>query len=293
MRGPTRSERQFATTPLLAGASLLACAGASPPVPVTVVIEEPAAPPPGTDPLTPGQRLLALLRDDNPRLERVAMSLAGVGDRMALLAAGRRLVALARAIGSPAWEEAERGRAVAETDQGAGLPSMEARAAQASTRLLAAMSHVGGPAVIAYCFEVAEDEAAPLDRRRLAVRVLERVLARDDEAERARLLRIVSRLPAPIASGVGLRTSGVMLYLRQAFRACYVRALEQDPALQVKVRLTLRTGRDGQTESEIEGSPAAGELARCLDSAAKGIRSVDRTEVAPEITIPFMFVPSR
>jgi hypothetical protein len=244
----------------IACVSLVACAAEPPPV-VTAVID-PGAPPPGTDPLTPSERLLALLTADNPRIERVAMSLAALGDTSVLRDAGARLVRLARA---------ERGKEEYEA-------------------ILAAMSHVKGPAVQAYCFAVAEDESAPRDRRVLALRVLSLVVDEGDPAGNERRTRATAHLPPPPLDPRSLGASGVVAYLHRAARACYRRALAEDPTSRGSARLTVRFARDGTVQSSVEGT-VSDTFKRCLVYAANRFHVAEGLERETVLTVPFNIDP--
>lgn len=284
MRG--LSERRWI---LLAGAAIVACVACAPAPPVSpVVTVEAVAPPPGVDPLTPAERLLALLADDNPRIERVAMSLASLGDGETTRAAGRRLVTMARAVGSEAWRRAEQARLDAE---GAARP-IEDREAEAIARILAAMSHVGGPAVAGYCFAVAEDEAAPGDRRRLAIRVLDRVLDAGDAAGIARRARVAARVPAVVPRSAGSSPGDVLVPLRRAAKNCFVRALQQDPTFSARVTLTLRVGARGAVSAAVVGQLPA-DFERCLVSAGNGLQITDPAWAGTALSMPLMFMPQR
>ncbi len=101
---PRSRERRaaLAGAAIVASASLLSCAGAPPALPVVTIALPPAAA--GVDPPTPEERLLALFTADNPRIERVAMSLASVGDPPRALPAIER----ARRAFAPAFDARQR-----------------------------------------------------------------------------------------------------------------------------------------------------------------------------------------
>jgi hypothetical protein len=241
----------------MACVSLFACAAEAPPVATAVI--EPPAPSPGTDPLTPSERLLALLTADNPGLERVAMSLAALGDEPALREAGVRLVRLARA---------ERGKREHEA-------------------ILAAMSHVKGTAVQAYCFALAEDDAGPWDRRRLALRVLSLVVDDGDAAGTERRARAAARLPPPSPATT---PASIVAFLHPAARACYRRVLDQDQAIQGTARVTLRFSQEGAVESSIEGT-MPDDFKRCLLHATSQLRVTEGHQLGPVLAVSFSFVP--
>jgi hypothetical protein len=276
---------------IAACAAIVSCA--PPPAPaVTVAVEPPAAEPP-----TPAERLLALLTVDNPHLEHVAMSLASLGDRAVLEQAGARLVTVARAIGTPAWREAELTQ-IADEDEDArrSLPTLEMleqRETRAFTTALAAMFHVGGRAVVAYCFEVAEDDGVPWERRRLALRVLDRVLDPGDAARIERRALLVARLRPPPAPPPLARVSDALVHLRRAFARCYRDAARLDPKLEARVKLKLRVGPRGMARASIEGDPLPPELARCLDDATKTIRALHEEPPGTEVTVPIVFTVNK
>jgi hypothetical protein len=264
--------------------SLLGCASSAPPPASVVEIMPAEAPLP-----TPGDRLLALLTDDNPEIERVSMWIVGIGDRDAIRAAGPRLVALARAVGSERWRRADLARM--QEDEAPPAPPAGDRETQALLPILASMSHVGGPAVIEYCFALAADEAAPMDRRRLALRVLDRVLDPRDAARRVRRAELAARLPSP-GPDPGPSPQRIAAYLQRSFRTCYARALRQDPAFSAHIRLTLRVGADGRVSSAIDGKLPA-DLARCIEDAVRGVRSLEPGQAAAAIVLPFTFTTTR
>lgn len=250
----------------LAALGLLGCGAPPALTAVTAVVAVPEGPH-GVDPFTPEERLMALLTADNPRIEQVAMSLAKLGNLSVRVEAGRRLVAVARqAIASPVpWDPDDAPpdtRWLRESENDAVAP------------ILAAMSHVGGPDVIAYCFALAEDTAVPLDRRRLAVGVLHLVLPEGEGAARERYGRLAWMLERPAqviaapdayaASYTASNNLGLLV------RRCFNRALSRDPNLRGTLRLTLHFSRDGRTTAKAEGT-APSELRDCIENVASGI----------------------
>lgn len=264
----------------LAAASLGACAPATPRTPVVTAVLEPPSPPPGFDPLTPEERLLALLTADNPRIERVAMSLARMGDERVRREAGRRLAALAREVTQEDWRPED--AVLGGTDR-----AFERQRTAALAPLLAAMSHVGGPAVVAVGFAIAENDAAPVDRRQLALKLLDFTIALEDRAQRHRREAILARLPRPV------HVSGPMevaAFMKHAAKGCFERALAQDPSLVgAQVRLTIAVTEDGTASSTAEGS-APEELRRCLVAVADRFQASGWPDHPNTVTIPFNFI---
>jgi hypothetical protein len=253
----------------LACAGLSACAvPATPPV-VTAVVTVPPRPA-GEDPVSPEDRLLALLTADNPGIERVATSLAGLGDEPILREAGRRLVTLARAAAPPPPD------ASAEDEE----PRPEAL-----RPLLAAMSHVGGPEVIAYAFGLAEDERAPIEHRSLALRLLRLVVPDTDRPAQERRLGLEARLAPSLYVRRASDRAEAVRSLARAARAC----ARRDPAPEGTARVTLRFTRKGGTTSHVEGSVAQ-EVQTCLAVAANRLRVAPLTDAEGEVIVPFTFL---
>jgi hypothetical protein len=72
-----------------------------------------------------------------------------------------------------------------------------------------------------------------------------------------------------------------------------VRALQQDPALQARVHLTVDR-RDGRGATvKVEGKDLPADFGRCLEDAARALRAVDPAEWGGQIVIPFVFAPPR
>jgi hypothetical protein len=260
---------------LLAGCLLVSCGGGLSPATIAIPPAAPA-PPAAVDPLTSGERLLALVTDDNSRIESVAMSLAALGDAATRREAARRLVDFAR-IAPLDPPEADKD---------------EPPAKAPLTSLLAAMSHLGGHDVEAYCFTLAEDAAVPWDRRRLALRVLERVIDPRDDALVARRARAEQRMPsmaqAHLAEGRLSSASEIVALVRTAARRCYQHALQQDKDLEAKFTLRFRITIDGAVRTSVEGK-APPSLAGCLIDATRGLRA-DMALGGTEIQTPLVFM---
>jgi hypothetical protein len=262
---------------LLVAWLVVSCGGGPLPPPATIAIPPaPKAQPVAVDPLTSGQRLLALVTDDNPRLESVAMSLAALGDAATRREAARRLVAFARVAPTEPPFDGD--------DEPQGKVSFFA--------LLAAMSHLGGPDVEDYCFTLAEDAAAPWDRRRLALRVLEQVVDPRDDALVARRARAEHSMPsiaqAHLAEGYVSSASEAMNRIRAAARACYQRALQQDKSLEAKFTLRLRIATNGAVRTSVVGK-APPSLEGCLIDATRALKA-DTALGGTEIQAPLVFV---
>jgi hypothetical protein len=264
------------------------CLSAPATPPTTIVVEQPPS-----DPLTPAERLVALLTEDNPRLEKVAMSLASIGDRPAMHAAGRRLVAIARTIGTPAWRETERTRIQSESDEPASPLAMQAqiedRETQALTAVLAAMFHVGGPAVADYCLSLADDDTAPIERRLRALRVLDRVVDPADAARIAHRAELAARVRPPMAPFNAGSASAAMVQMRRSLVACYGRALAHDPGFRARIQIKLHVGARGKVTTSIEGDPLPAGLDRCLKDTLSRLVSLDQETPGMEVTVPIVF----
>jgi hypothetical protein len=151
------------------------------------------------------------------------------------------------------------------------------------------MFHIGGPAVASHCFALADDEAAPIDRRLRALRVLERVVDPADAARVERRAQLLARLRPPFAGSEVRRASDAVVRMRRAFAACYRRALEEDPTLQAKVVLKISVGARGKVRSVVQGDRLPPTFERCLADTAKRIPALDLEEPGTEITVPFVF----
>jgi hypothetical protein len=261
---------------LLAG--LAACAPAAVDVPVVTAVIETPRPPPGVDPFSPEERLLALLTLDNPRIGQVAFSLAHLGDPSIRREAAQRLVSLARAVLSPAWRPEG-------APEIAGLALERART-KALEPVLAAMADLGGRSVVDLAFAVADDDRAPRARRLQALQVLERTIPADDTAAAERRARIAGSLPSPV------RPASIVGHLRRAARACYQRALARDPAFPAqKAILHLRFGEDGSVDVSV-GGDLEEDLRRCLQHALGGLQADGEPEGPTDLVVPISFIRS-
>lgn len=286
-RGQGKTEKGAVVGAAIAACAVLgSCATApAPVVEVALADVEATRGPPGVDPLTPEERLLALLTADNPRIEEVAMSLARLGGDRTRQEAGQRLVALARAAGA---------NAKAETGEGATAPPpeddvLEERRAAAIEPIFAAMSHVGGPAVVAYCFAIAEDEAAPWSRRTLALRVLHLAIPDEDKPAQERRARLSARIPSHRPGVAFFDVNSALAYIRPAARRCFNLMLKGDPPFHGSVRVTLHVKLNARTSSWAEGT-APPEVRACLTDAASGLVVTPSAQMGTEITIPFTLI---
>jgi hypothetical protein len=234
---------------------------------------------------TPGERLCALLTADNPQIERVAMSLASIGDPGARSAGGRKLAALAEAIAAPAWREAEAARLATEAMDPARVAAhAEDRQTEALAPILAAMSHLGGPAVEKQAQAIAADPSAPWARREMAERVLDRVLGRVDPAPRVPPFGPPIGAP-PIAEGhADLRP------LRAALKRCYQAALQRDPAVHGRVHLRIERVPGARLLVTVDGDQLPAEMIRCIRDAAK-VLPIPPAEPATSVPLTFVFHP--
>jgi hypothetical protein len=268
---------------LVVGCAVVAACGA-PPAPVVTAVIEPPPSPPGTDPLAPEERLLALLTADNPRIEQVALAIAGLGDRQFQREAGRRLVALARSV------------ALSPPPRDLDDPPPEVRWLDESRRdavapILAAMSHVGGPEVVAYCFALAEDDSAPWARRRLALGVIHLVVPDDDGAAHERRRRLAARLRPPL-SGTSVPPTASFDQARIALWGAARRCQRefQRPVARGNVHLTVRYEADGRSAASAEGD-APPELRACLVDAGSHLQITPPPGESGALRFSFTFLP--
>jgi hypothetical protein len=256
----------------------LACAPASGAVPVVTAVVEVPKPLPGVDPLSPEERLLALLTLDNPRIEQVAFSLAHLEDTAVREDAAWRLVALARTVLSPAWRP-----------EGAPEmtgPALERARTKALAPVFAAMADIGGRPVVDLAFAEAADYGEPRERRLQALRALDRAVPSDDVSAIERRERIKASIPSPV------RPTDTVGYLRKAARACFSRALSRDPAFPPQqARIRLRFSEDGVVAATVEGDLDE-DLRRCLQDAAGRLRADEGQGLPAEMVVPFSFLRS-
>lgn len=268
--GPLAVRCAMVTWIALASASCAAGAPA-PEAPTVLVGAKPKAP---AFP-TPGERLCALLTEDNPQLERAAMSLASLDDGDARAAGGRKLAALAAVIAAPAWREAARARLGAEADPAIAEARAEAQQTEALAPILAAMSHLGGPAVEKQARAIAADASAPRARRELAERVLDRLLG-----------RVPASAPrSPVGEG-----RGNVAQLRAALRRCYQAALQRNPDVHGRVQLRVMRGPGGRRVVVVEGDALPADMVRCIEDAAAAWMTVDEGS-ATSAPLNFVFHP--
>jgi Protein of unknown function (DUF2799) len=165
-----------------------------------------ALPPP---PSPSVEALLARLVVDDPQFEPAARAIAASGDVPTRRAASTQLLAVARILTSTAWRAARRAQL---QQAGAGdTPALievqieKDRDARLATAL-AAMRAIGGAEVVAYCFDLAANEAAPLLLRRSALDVLVQHVDKRDAAAQARGAALWARVTALSAAGASSLT---------------------------------------------------------------------------------------
>jgi hypothetical protein len=260
---------------LLLVAGVAACAPSAGGVPVVTAVLETPSPPPGVDPLSPEERLLALLTLDNPRIEQVAFSLAHLGDARIRREAEQRLLSLARTVLSPSWRPD-------------GAPSMsgpplERARTKALEPVLGAMADLGGRAVVDLAFALAEDDHASRARRLHALRLLARTIPADDTAAVERRVRIESRIPLPA------RPADIGGDIHRAAITCWRRILAHDPAFRPqKAVVQLRFDEDGAVDVSVDGD-LEDALRRCLLDALAGLQATP--EGPTELKVPMTFLP--
>jgi hypothetical protein len=236
---------------------------------------------------TPGERLCALLTEDNAQIERAAMSLASIGDPDARAAGGTKLAALAAAIGAPAWREAEQAKLVAEgMEQALAEARAEDRQTEALAAVLAAMSHVGGPAVEKQARALAADASAPWARRELAERVLDRVLGRIAPAPRVAPFGRVPMGAPPLGEG-----HANLAPLRAALRRCYQTALQRNPDVRGRVQLRMERVPGGRLLVTVDGDALPADLIRCIKDAATAWPAPPDAGGTTSLPLTFVFHP--
>jgi hypothetical protein len=288
--------------PHLLGACLatlaLACAETPPPgVPAPASTETPrgaaaSTPPPPT--LNPeSQRLLAALDENSPKLTADAVTLARRGDaeRRAVVA---RLLQMARAIMAP--DQAAAREELREANRQAGYAAtpkqLDAQLDWYQTDKLLpvfeAMKEIGGAEITAFCFGVAEDKAAPRDRRRAALAVLEGTVDASDAAAVKRRTSVGDLKGADPAASAAADAAMVVGALRPRFKVCWKRHIEASP---VEGRVVIVLEPTGRVSEATADGGIRNALATCLVEVAKTARFSAPKGGTAKIVVPLKFAP--
>jgi hypothetical protein len=200
------------------------------------------------DPFTPSQRILALMTEDSPRLVDLAVLHHRLDDATALREASGRLVAMARDRLSQDFRDRLH-NALDPARRARGGRGVEARLDdqqdEAAAAVLDAMRWVGGPEIVAYCFDLAEQGAAPPRTVRATLAVLALDVDPSDGPLVQRRDALSARLPVPELPRRPPDDAGAGVLLRRGAMRCYRLALEQTPKIEARVRLTLEVDADG------------------------------------------------
>lgn len=246
--------------------------------------------------------MIAGLRWNDQNLREAAAEMAAAGGEPVRNAVAARLVQLAREVDSTAWRVTMWPHIQAANTAAGIVPTLQQFGEQidmAQTErfvaVLDAMRGVGGAEIASYCFEVAENDGAPRERRLAALRVLEVTADSLEPAAAARRAAVASRLASdspPPASSPGQVSNAVEVVtsLTPKFRRCYNQLLQANPGARVEGRLTLRLDAAGAVaDVKSEGIPP-GDFAGCLESVARAARFAPPSGGGATIVIPVKFL---
>lgn len=217
-------------------------------------------------PPSPALAWLDHLRSDDRQWDEALRAILGSGDAAVRGEASRRLVQNARNLTSVAWRDASRERLRRANADAHVDPTPKQLEAQLDLyrdepllRVILAMEDVGGPEVVAYAFEVAEDEASPTNVRQAALSVLKKNLDTRDAAARARAANLWERVSARAAADAAAKPAGgavanVVAGMAAAFRRCYNQGLVEDRDMKGSIRVTAKIGPRGEVLSVTSSS---------------------------------------
>ncbi|APR75535.1 Hypothetical protein A7982_00881 [Minicystis rosea] len=277
------------------------CADEAPPA------QTPATVSPRAPVMSPSQaaELLASLSVDNLRIKDAATAIAALGDEGTRRDAATRLATLAQTVMSAGFREAMRARLQASTPPGTAPALLEAKLDGERdgilARIIEAMHALGGPAVVAHAFSLAENEAVPSNLRRGALSVLLRHVDRRDTGAATRVAALSARLDpqhtiteaTPFTGGAIANAAEVVRDMGPGFRRCYNAALQADPKTSGSVRLTGWVGANGEVVGVEPGSVQGlgPELVACAASVLSKARFSPPEGGHATIVIPLKLMP--
>jgi hypothetical protein len=279
---------------LLALVAAVGCADEAP-----VPAKDPSSASPAYAP-PPQVALLARLRADNPMaLRDAARTVAATGDAGTRAAASSILVMQANLVTSQAFRSTSRAVLTSSPEQQA-LVGGELEAAVDRDRdatlveVLAAMELIGGRDAVAYCFALAENDAAPLSLRKAALGVLLRQADRNDPGARARAAAAWDRVNATAAATAEHpvpNARDVVAGMAAGFRRCYNVGLRENPSMRGSVRVTARLDAAGRVlATEPSGSGLSESVVACVVARVQAAQFAPPTGGAATIVIPVTFV---
>jgi hypothetical protein len=255
------------------------------------------------------QELLAHLSAGDHQMQESARVVAA-GDEVTRRAASSVLVARARTVTSPSWREAARPkleRANAAAKLAPTLKQLEWQIDQFRNeellRVIMAMDVVAGREVVAYCFELAEDDAAPILLRRGALVVLNHHVDVSDVAALARRATVSERVSARIAAeaatsaaaqpstGTVSNAASIVAGMASDFRRCYNKGLAANPDMTGSARLTVKIGPKGEVLSVAPTSAGLSEwVVSCLVTRVASAQFTPPEGGGATVVIPVTFV---
>lgn len=246
---------------------------------------------------------------------QVATAIAASGDDTARRTAAAHLLARARAIRAPAWRDEHSEELRAANAASKLAPTEEQFDAQLALYqsleldgVIDAMVPVGGPDVLAHCFEIAESAAVPEEQRWSAMVALEALVDPSDRAATARRLAAATRWRMAAQAAKPVRAlhivqpdASVIQSLRSSLEwRCYTdaqradphfdAALGDDPRVQVATRLVLELDAVGAvSRAVVEGSFSAS-FVHCLEHEGRLARFGPRPGGEETVALPITFV---
>jgi hypothetical protein len=240
--------------------------------------------------------LVGQLKPDNVELVAVATRLAKMGDPEATRRGSEALVAIAER-GWRVGFRTEREGAQPPVARTADDPLIAPEDVEKLARVFDAMDAIGGEPVIDFGLREASNDQLPLERRVVALMLLQHHVDKSDGLRAARVASLVTELDrlvaqAPHALGPNDDAVQVLAALTPDFRQCVSKTLAKVPDLDTKGMLTLEVGDDGGvTGSKTEGLEPA-ELAKCIEDVGKKAHfDMKGVGGAFVLRIPFKFRP--
>jgi hypothetical protein len=247
--------------------------------------------------------LLDRLDASNADIASVAAQIAKTGDTALMKRASQTLISIAESMGAKDWRDQHRGEFKAQKASPKALSDdrlFEAELVswqiERLTPVYAAMDVLGGDSILDFVLREASDRTQPIERRLLAIAVLEHHVDRTDSLRApavASLETELDKLRRESDSDMPEADAGkIVAALTPMIHDCVKKAIETKPGLETKGVLTLSMNADGTaSQSNVTGLEPT-ELAKCVEDAGRKV-NIGATSVGVPFTlrIPMNFHP--
>ncbi len=231
------------------------------------------APATSAGPAPTARGLLAKLEGNRTELQAGAEEVAKSGDEATKRAAAPILVRRIRAMREPAFREELRPLVEKANELAKVAPTPEQLEGQLRQyqeeeviRLVKNAAKIGGPPITAYLVELAQEQDASRELRRVAFEALDPLRPSLEPSAAAAVDSAREALGKPpsgsvavggasVAGGAVANASAVVAGMAGAFRRCFNRGLQEDPTMKGSVRITAKIGKSGEV---LETSPSGG-----------------------------------